>query len=165
MDLKLKDLTVVVTGGSSGIGAAIVRSFLEEGAHVAFCSRSESKIEAMLASLDKKLNVSVKALDVTDRQEFSAWIKSLSKVDIFIPNVSALSGVWEEAIDVDLNATVNNIEVVLPYLEKSTFGAITYIGSKASSFPTPGLDAYGAVKIAMTHYMKTLENTEQEINF
>lgn len=157
MDLNLKNLTVVVTGGSAGIGAAIVQAFLSEGCHVAFCSRSQERIDKMLTKLDlKNENVQATVLDVSDPQRFSTWLSKIGKIDIFVPNVSALSGEWDNAVSVDINSTVNNINMVLPYLEKSETPAITYIGSKASSFPTPGMEAYGAVKAAMTHYMKTL---------
>lgn len=157
MDLKLKGLTVVVTGGSAGIGAAIVRSFLNEGCRVAFCSRSQRNIDKMLNKIgSENSDVYAKLLDVSDTENFSKWITKIGKIDIFVPNVSALSGEWNDAISIDIKATVHNIEMALPYLEKSKSAAITYIGSKASSFPTPGMDAYGAVKAAMTHYMKTL---------
>ena len=160
MDLNLKDLTVVVTGGSSGIGAAIVQSFLHEGCHVYFCSRSSGKINKKLEEHSlENAKLQAKVLDVTDSEGFSQWLSEIGKVDIFVPNVSALSGDWDSALSIDIKATVANIEAVLPYLEKSQNAAITYIGSKASSFPTPGMDAYGAVKAAMTHYMKTLSKT------
>ena len=158
MDLHLKGLNVVVTGGSAGIGAAIVQEFINEGCNVAFFSRSQANIDAMLMRLENKHNVNViaKAFDATDTAAFSAWLKELGKVDIFIPNVSAISLDWELEIAVDLNATIKLVDAVTPYLERSSHAAITYIGSAASSFATPGMMAYGAIKAALTHYMKSL---------
>ena len=52
MDLKLKDKVVLVTGGTGGIGTAIVKGFLAEGAKVAFSSTSQAKIDALLPTLD-----------------------------------------------------------------------------------------------------------------
>ena len=49
MDLKLKDKVVLVTGGTGGIGSAIVKGFLAEGAKVAFSSTSQAKIDAIVS--------------------------------------------------------------------------------------------------------------------
>ena len=51
MDLKLKDKVVLVTGGTGGIGTAIVKGFLAEGAKVAFSSTSQAKIDALIPTL------------------------------------------------------------------------------------------------------------------
>lgn len=157
MDLQLSGLSVVVTGGTAGIGAAIVERFAQEGAHVAFCSRSQNKVDTMLEYMSSySTQVVGKAVDVTDSDAFTAWIESLNAIDIFVPNVSALSPNWEATIAADIHATVHTTEAVLPYLTHSKYPAITYIGSKASTFATPGFEAYGAAKAAMSHYMKSL---------
>ena len=157
MDLKLAGLNVVVTGGTAGIGAEIVECFAREGANVAFCSRSETHVQAMLSRLEnypvKKIG---EVLDVLNQDEFTAWIATLGAIDIFVPNVSALSPDWNTSIAVDINATVQTVEAIIPHLAHSKNPVITYIGSKVSTFATPGFEAYGASKSAMTHYMKSL---------
>ena len=139
----------------------IVQMFVNEGAHVAFCSRSQKNIDHMLGQLHNPHQVKVtgKAIDVTDTQTFATWLKELGHVDIFVPNVSPISTEWDAEIAVDLNATVQLIDLVVPYLEKSHHAAITYVGSAASSIPTPGMPAYGAIKTALTHYMKSISKT------
>lgn len=157
MNLQLSGLTAIVTGGTAGIGAAIVKRFAQEGANVIFCSRSQSNVDRMLASLKEyEVDCIGQAIDVTNQAEFDAWIKSIDEADIYIPNVSALSADWHKAIVTDLQATVNTTESILSLLEKSNHAAITYIGSKASTFATPGFEAYGATKAAASHYMKSL---------
>ncbi len=157
MDLKLKGLSVLVTGGTAGIGEAIVKAMAQEGCDVAFCSRSPEKVAATLQSMQGSLGrVRGRAIDVTHGDDFSAWLRTLERVDVFIPNVSALSPDWEKSIAVDVLSTVRCVDAVLPYLAQSKHGAITYVGSKASSFGTPGFESYGAAKAAMTHYMKSL---------
>ena len=51
MDLHLKDKVVLVTGGTGGIGTAIVKGFLKEGAKVAFSSTRQTKIDALMPTL------------------------------------------------------------------------------------------------------------------
>lgn len=157
MDLILKGKKVVVTGGSKGIGEAIVHTFIQEGAEVYFCARnSENVSRIMNAYTDISNRVHGTDLDVTDHDAFSAWLQEIGHFDVLIPNVSALSGNWNDSLEIDLKATIHSIEAALPWLSQSQAAAITYIGSKASSFATPGFESYGAVKAALTHYMKSL---------
>ncbi|CAN5914454.1 SDR family NAD(P)-dependent oxidoreductase [soil metagenome] len=157
MDLQLTGLRAVVTGGSTGIGAAIVGALASEGCDVAFCARDEERISAMLRSVDSLPGkVQARALDVNDEDEFAHWLSDLGELDIFIPNVSALSGDWGAALRTDIGATVRTTEAAVPLLMRSSHAAITYIGSKAASLPAPQSAAYGAAKAAMAHYMKSL---------
>jgi 3-oxoacyl-[acyl-carrier protein] reductase len=157
MDLKLSGLRAVVTGGSSGIGAAIVRVLAEEGCDVAFCARGQTGIDrALAAGAGLAGTLQGQALDVTDTARLRQWFAELGAFDIFIPNVSALSGDWDAAIATDLRATVAATEAALPFMAASSRAAITYIGSKAGSLAAPNSAAYGAVKAALAHYMKSL---------
>jgi 3-oxoacyl-[acyl-carrier protein] reductase len=157
MDLELRGLTAVVTGGSAGIGAAIVRALAAEGCDVAFCARDQGRIDATLAALSGLPGkVSARALDVTDEAAFKHWLDHLGAFNIFVPNVSALSDSWAAALQTDLQATLSTTEAALPFLARSRHAAITYIGSKAGSLAAPGSAAYGATKAAMAHYMKSL---------
>ena len=102
--------------------------------------------------------VSAATLDCTDTLSLRAWLEGLGRFDIFIPNVSALSGDWTAAIATDIRATVDATEAAIPLLAQSRHAAITYIGSKAGSVAAPRSAAYGAAKAAMAHYMKSLSS-------
>ncbi|MEI7836502.1 MAG: SDR family oxidoreductase [Planctomycetota bacterium] len=155
MDLQLAGLKAVVTGGSAGIGAAIVRVLAAEGCHVAFCSRNQARIDAALRSVESLPGaVAARALDVADIAKVRDRYESIGPFDIFIPNVSALSGDWEAAFRTDIRGTVEATEAAIPHLSASRHGAITYVGSKASSLA--GAGAYGAAKAAVVYYMKSL---------
>jgi 3-oxoacyl-[acyl-carrier protein] reductase len=157
MNLELDGLNAVVTGGSAGIGAAIVRSLAAEGCNVAFCARNQPQIDVMLRSVEALPGaVRARALDVKDESGFKDWLHALGSIDIFIANVSGLTGDWEAAFQTDIRATVSTTEAAIPFLLRSSHGAITYIGSKASSLGEPGAGAYGPAKAAMVHYMKSL---------
>lgn len=160
MDLGLSGLRAVVTGASSGIGAAIVRVLAAEGCQVEFCARGQAGIDKAVAALaacgGTAGPVRGRALDVNDAAQLQQWFADLGAFDIFIPNVSALSGDWEQAIATDIRATVASTEAALPFMAGSAHAAITYIGSKAGSLAAPNSAAYGAAKAAMAHYMKSL---------
>ena len=157
MNLQLTGLKAVVVGGSSGIGAAIVRILAAEGCNVAFCARGQAGIDAMLRSAQASPGfVEGSAVDVSDQDQFSAWLETLASFDIFIPNVSALSTEWDASVRTDILATIGATEAAVPFLLRSSRAAITYIGSKAGSLPAPNASAYGAAKAAMAHYMKSL---------
>ena len=157
MNLQLKGLHAVVTGGSSGIGAAIVNALAAEGCRVSFCARRQAQIDEALARVaDLPGEVQAKGVDITDGKAFANWIEALDAFDIFIPNVSALSADWKESPQTDIQATVEATEAVIPILLRSSHAAITYIGSKAGSLAAPESASYGASKAAVAHYMKSL---------
>lgn len=158
MDLGLKGKRVVVSGGSAGIGAAVVATFAREGCHVHFCARNSDRIVTLSEALNAEIsgdNVKVvgEVVDVTDRSAVSDWLGGVGEFDIIVANVSALSGDWDAALSTDLHGTVNVIEEATQRIADG--GAITYIGSKASGIATPGFEAYGAIKAAMAHYARS----------
>ncbi|MEZ8121871.1 SDR family NAD(P)-dependent oxidoreductase [Vibrio splendidus] len=157
MDLDLKRKVVIVTGGTKGIGVSLVRSFMREGAHVHFCARNIDDVKAFESEFETSDRVKGKALDINDPRGFSQWVESIGDVDVFIPNVSALSDSWEQASQIDLFATVSNIKMVIPHMTQGS--AITYIGSISSCLPSKDSEGYGAIKAAMTHYVKSLALT------
>jgi len=156
VDLRLKGLKAVVTGGSAGIGAAIVETLAREGCDVITCSRSRERNLRLLETLETyPVEARADEVDVSS-PDAEDWIASLGRFDIFIPNVSALSGDWKSSIATDLNATVTLTEAAIRAMSSSKNAAITYVGSKAATFATPGVEAYGATKAAATHYIKSL---------
>ena len=157
MDLQLTGLHAVVTGGSTGIGAAIVHALAAEGCRVSFCARRQVQIDKALGLVAHLPGtVQAHAISVTDNANFTKWLETLGSFDIFVPNVSALSVNWKDSLLTDIQATVDATEAAVPFLLKSPHGAITYIGSKAGSLAAPKSAAYGAAKAAMAHYMKSL---------
>ncbi|MBT9383493.1 SDR family oxidoreductase [Pseudooceanicola sp. CBS1P-1] len=158
MDLGLKGKRVVISGGSAGIGAEIVKLFAQEGCRVDFCARGNDRIMALSEEISASLHpgmgrVSGTALDMTDRQAVADWLDGIGTFDIAVANVSALSGDCERALATDLRSTVNLLEEASGRLADG--GAITYVGSKASGIATPGFEVYGAIKAAMVHYAKS----------
>ena len=157
MDLKLAGLTAVVTGGSLGIGKAIVHALALEGCAVHFCARGETQIAATRGEMDGLPGaVAGAVVDVTQRDQLDRWLDGIAKFDILVPNVSALADDWATTLSTDIGGTVNTIEAALPTLQTSSHAAITFVGSKTGSYEAPHSPSYGAAKAAMAHYMKSL---------
>lgn len=162
MDLKLKGLNAIVTGGTKGIGRAIVEGLVAEGVNVSFCARNADEIketEGALAKLGPK--VIGTALDVGDAKKLEQWVndtaKTLGGLDIVVCNVSALAipesdENWEASLNVDLMHTVRTCRTAIPYLEKSKNAAIINISSVSGREADFAGGPYGTAKSAIIAY-------------
>ena len=96
MDLGLKGLRAIVTGGTKGIGRAIAETLAAEGADVAICARNAEEVSAAVSKLQSRgVRAVGSVVDVGDGPALKAWAQSVAKslggIDIVVANVSALS--------------------------------------------------------------------------
>lgn len=162
MDLKLTGKRAVVSGGSKGIGRAIVEALVEEGAVVSFCARTAADVEAAEKALsDRGGRVHGSVVDVADAAQVSGWVESaaaaMGGLDIVIPNVSALNvnndeEAWAATFNVDLMHTVRMVNAALPHLEASDAAAIVVISSVSGREIDFAAGSYGTMKAALIHY-------------
>ena len=165
MDLQLRGKRALVTGGTKGIGRAIVDCFADEGADVAFCARTEADVIATAKAVEEKgVRAFGRALDVADGQVLKAWVgeaaESLGGLDAVVANVSALSPGWAEenwkaSFDVDLMHSVRLVDAAMPHLEQSDAASITLISS-VSGRDIDFTGGYGVMKGALIHYGHSL---------
>src|SRR6202046_3334748 len=162
MDLHLAGVRALVTGGTRGIGRAIVETLLAEGAHVAFCARDPDSVAATEAELRAPGATVVGAVaDVSDGAALATWVTEsaaeLGGIDILVANVSAMSTAdteenWAKCFNIDLMGTVRMVEAALPFLSESDAAAIVTIssvsGREIDFFEGP----YGSIKAALVHY-------------
>jgi len=166
MDLGLKGLNAIVTGGSKGIGRHVAETLAQEGTNVAICARNATEVATAVASLQAKdVRAYGAAIDVADKAALEGFVsdsaKALGGLDILVANVSALAvedneEAWRRAFETDMMHTVRAANAALPLLEKSKSPAIVIVSSVSGrevDFTGP---AYGAFKAALVHYAQSL---------
>lgn len=166
MDLGLKGLNALVTGGSKGIGRHCAEILATEGANVSICARDQKGLtEAVDALKVHGTKVIGQSVNVADKTALEAWVKdsaaTLGGIDIVVANVSALAvaddeAAWVAGFDTDMMHSVRLVNAAMPWLERSKAASITLISSVSGreiDFTGP---AYGAFKAALVHYAQGL---------
>jgi 3-oxoacyl-[acyl-carrier protein] reductase len=166
MDLGLKGLRALVTGGTKGIGRQCAEIFADEGAHVAICARNGDEVSSTVAALEAKgVKAFGAALDVADKAALEAWVRdaagALGGIDIVVGNVSALAvqdeeASWEAEFQTDMMHSVRLVNAALPWLEKSAAPSITLISSVSGREVDFTGAAYGVFKAALVRYAQDL---------
>jgi 3-oxoacyl-[acyl-carrier protein] reductase len=166
MDLGLKGLKAVVTGGTKGIGRAISETLAAEGTHVAFCARNADEVAKTSVDFAKYgVKVFGKVVDVADGPGLAAWVneaaKAMGGIDIVVANVSALAipndeANWQRTFEVDMMGTVRLVNAAMPFLEKSGKASIVTISSVSGREIDFASGPYGAFKAAIVHYTQGL---------
>jgi NAD(P)-dependent dehydrogenase (short-subunit alcohol dehydrogenase family) len=175
---KLEGKIAIVTGGSRGIGKAIVTQFLANGASVMIVARSNSELMKTKAELAKGGgNVEVFPADVSKKIDVRALIKTtmhtFGTIDVVV-NAAGVYGVigaasevdfdkWKEAFNVNLFGTFNMIQEIVPVFEKKRRGKIINF-SGGGDGPLPHFSAYSASKAAVVRLTETLAQEVKDSN-
>ena len=165
MDLGLKGLRALVTGGTRGIGRAVVETLAAEGASVAFCARTPGDVTAAVTQAGNGGTVLGYVADVGDQAALRGWVttaaEALGGVDIVVANVSALAipdsaESWQRSFEVDMMGTVGLVQAAMPYLEQSSAASIVTISSVSGREIDFAAGPYGTFKAAIVHYTQGL---------
>lgn len=150
--------TVIVTGGTRGIGAAVSRVLGAAGWNVIAASNSQQEIDAFEVTDD----IAVKQLDVTDSASVKALFSSLNELDALVNCAGILQrgaeydlDVFQRVIDVNLTGTMRCCVAAHPLLSGSN-GAIVNTASMLSTFGGPLVPAYSASKGGVAQLTKSL---------
>ncbi|HEY7708865.1 MAG TPA: SDR family oxidoreductase [Candidatus Entotheonella sp.] len=171
MDLELAGKSVVVTGGASNIGRAIVLQFAEEGANITIGDIDTESAEAVAALAHKKgaADAQVIRTDVTDLSNveamFSAATAKYGTVDVLVNNVGwdqlmfftqTTPEFWNKVIQLNYIGLLNCCKIVLDIMIPQNRGSIVSISSDAGRQGEPREAVYGGIKAAINSVMKTL---------
>jgi len=171
MDLGLKNQSVVVTGGGSNIGRAIVLAFAREGASITIGDIDPAQAETTAEAAHKSgaAGVQVVATDVTDLGQVQAMFRAANErfgpVDTLVNNVGwdklmffaeTTPEFWQKVIQINYVGVLNCTKVALETMTARKRGAIVSISSDASRQGEPREAVYGGVKAAINSFMKTV---------
>tara|TARA_R110002072_G_scaffold225505_4_gene382616 strand:+ start:1752 stop:2495 length:744 start_codon:yes stop_codon:yes gene_type:complete len=155
MTAPLEGKTALITGASSGIGAAAARSLSAAGAHVLLAARRKDRLDALAKELP---NAEVLVMDVTDAAGMQAAIGK-REIDIVLANAGMARGVapiqeggmdeWSEVIDTNVKGVLHAVRCVLPGMIERGHGDVVLLGSVAGRNVYPGGTVYCMTKYAV----------------
>ncbi len=161
-------MIVLVTGASSGFGAAIARKFASHGHRVIAAARRKEKLDQLAAELGAA--VLPLQLDVTSQASIDQAIASLPTewraIDVLVNNAGLALGIepadkaslqdWDTMIDTNCKGLARMTHKLLPDMVARRSGIIINIGSPAGSYPYPGGNTYGASKAFVDQFTLNL---------
>jgi short-subunit dehydrogenase len=160
--MKLQDKVAVITGASMGIGEAIAKLFLQEGAKVVLCARDLARTKAAERRLDGGTHTLSLSCDVSKRDQVDAVIaetlKRFGRIDIWVNNAGF--GLNDAVADMDmaelrrmfdtnLFGAIECMQAVVPVMRKQGGGDIVNISSVSGHISTPYMSGYAATKHAI----------------
>ena len=171
MESGLKNKVVLLTGSSEGIAFAAAQAFAAEGARLAMCSRSESKLNKAADAIRSRHGVQIlaDAVDVTDFAGVQAFVKTvvgqLGAIDVCLANAGGPAAKnflsieleeWRTNVDLIFLSVVNLARTVIPYMQKNNGGRFIAITSTSVKAPIPDLVMSNAIRPAVVGLLKSL---------
>jgi NAD(P)-dependent dehydrogenase (short-subunit alcohol dehydrogenase family) len=171
---KLQGKVAVISGGTTGIGFAAAKLFVEEGAYVFITGRRQKELdEAVQAIGDNVTGVQGDVSKLADLDQLYETVKAEGRrIDVVFANAglaefAALGSITEEHFDrlfnINVKGALFTVQKALPLLNDG--GSIILTGSVASAKGTPGFWVYGATKAAIRNFVRawTIELKDRRI--
>ena len=162
--MSLKNKTILITGGSKGIGFGIAEVLLKDGARVAITSRTQASADAASERLKKHGDVLGLAADVRDadsqQNAVNKVLQQWGRIDVLVANAglgyfgpidSLTTEQWSETIDTNLTGVFHSVKACIPALKESK-GYIITIASLAGTNFFAGGSAYNASKFGLVGF-------------
>ena len=167
---KLKDKTVIVTGGGGGIGGATCRRFAAEGAKVAVFDMNIEAAQKVADQITAEGGTAAAfQCNITDRAQVDAGVAAAEAQlgpidvlvnnagwDVFKPFVKTVPAEWDKLIAINLTGALHMHHAVLPGMVARSYGRIVNIASDAARGGSSGEAVYAACKGGLVALSKTL---------
>lgn len=176
MAQRIDGKVVVITGGSSGLGAETARHLAREGAQVVLGARRMERLEALAKELDIPDKAIVKT-DVTDRDQVKALVQRAvdvhGRIDVMLNNAGLMPlsplemerfDEWEQAIDVNIKGVLWGIAAALPHFKEQQSGQYVNVSSVAGHTINPGGAIYSATKYSVRVISEALRQEVKPYN-
>jgi NAD(P)-dependent dehydrogenase (short-subunit alcohol dehydrogenase family) len=170
---KLQGKVAVITGGTAGIGLAVAKLFVAEGAYVFITGRREKELHDAVKEIgDNVIGVQGDVADLADLDRLYRTVEANGRIDIVFANAGLgefvpLEHITEEHFDkifnINVKGTLFTVQKALPLLNDG--GSIILTGSVASAKGTPAFAVYGASKAAIRNFVRgwTVELKDRRI--
>lgn len=164
------DKTALVTGASSGFGAACARTLASQGWKLVLTARRREALEQLKQELGGEARVCCITMDVRDREAVSDAFATLpaefAEIDLLVNNAGLALGLepahqasledWETMVDTNIKGVMYCTRAILPGMVARNRGHVVNIGSVAGSWPYPGGNVYGASKAFVQQFSRNL---------
>lgn len=157
--------TILITGASSGIGAALAEAYASPGTTLLLTARNKERLEEVAARCRAKgATVYRECIDVTDKAALAEWITRMDEatpIDLVIANAGISTGslgggerleAAEQVFKVNVDGVVNTIHPLIPRMSARGRGHIAIMSSLAGICALPSAPAYSASKAAVRMY-------------
>jgi len=159
----IAEKVIVITGASSGLGAAAARHLAAQGARVALGARRKERIEALAAEITRAGGQALAApTDVTRRADVQRLVDTavqrFGRIDVILNNAGVMPHSplerlkvedWERMIDVNIKGVLYGIAAALPHMQRQKSGHVINVSSVAGHLVRPGSAVYSATKHAV----------------
>lgn len=160
--------TILITGASSGFGAAMAKLFASKGHRLILVARRAEKLQALKVQL--KTESVIATLDVTDKNSVENFFEQLpdkfKDIDVLINNAGLALGLetadmanladWESMVETNIKGLLYFTSFTLKIMKKRNSGLIVNIGSVAGHAPYKGGNVYGATKAFVSQFSRNL---------
>jgi len=166
--LDPKSLTVLVTGATSGFGAATARRFHAAGSRVIATGRRADRLAALKKELGDRchtLNYDVSKRGAAEKA-LAMLPADFTKINVVVANAGGALGLepahrvdlddWDQMIATNINGLIYTVRAMLPGMVERDEGHVVVLGSVASDFPYPGGNVYGGTKAFVTQFALNL---------